>query len=304
MRQILIVLAVLALLSASANAQSKSVEGTVTELHDGGDFKGLSVNVGKSLPRGNYVADGSKSFFVFTTASRGCRTPKCTSAIHYRAPKIEGSISKVGQRIRVHYSRIDDEHGFGWILRATKIVQITDTGGASSNVRSVATNGDVTQIPNDLFPELMRVARKACGDSIPDYYSSERDFANKSFETKSVALDSRPSIIVSASGPCFGARGIQVWIYRKAGSRWQQLLDNWGSEQVVTIGKKLTNGLRDITIDVGSFRERVLTTYKFDGSKYVGTKDCVHKLFGYVDNGGNWREYKVPKIKRDCSFDY
>ncbi len=35
-----------------------------------------------------------------------------------------GNVKDIGRTVRTDYTRMDDEHGFGYILRATKIVEV------------------------------------------------------------------------------------------------------------------------------------------------------------------------------------
>ncbi len=104
----------------SASAQTKSKTGTVTEYNL--DYKTITVNIGKALPKGNYELDGTSSYIAFTVAwgAYGCLPKKCKNP----APKIVGDVKTVGRKVRVYYTRIDSEHGFGYILKATKIVEV------------------------------------------------------------------------------------------------------------------------------------------------------------------------------------
>lgn len=122
MKRLVICLVFGLLLACAVSAQSKSVTGTVTDYD--ASWKTITVNVGRLLPKGNYNANGSRSFVVFTVAVRGRGNKKCTSSVNYRAPKIVGNIKNTGRTVRIYYTRIDDEHGFGYILRATKIVEV------------------------------------------------------------------------------------------------------------------------------------------------------------------------------------
>lgn len=117
MKRLLISAAFLILFSGLTNAQNKSVVGTVSEYH--AIDKAITVNVGRSRPKGNYEADGSSSYLVFTRAwgAYGC-TPKTCK---HKAPKIVGNVKEVGRTVRVYYAQILSEHGFGYILKATKI---------------------------------------------------------------------------------------------------------------------------------------------------------------------------------------
>lgn len=101
------------------NAQ-KSVTGTVLEYNN--DYKTITVNIGKSLKVSNKELDGTRSIVIFTKAfgSYEC-TPKTCK---YSAPKIIGNVKGIGRRVRVYYTKIIEEHGFGYILVATKIAEI------------------------------------------------------------------------------------------------------------------------------------------------------------------------------------
>jgi len=119
MKKFAICLAFMLLLVGIANAQ-KSVTGMVIEYNT--DYKTLTVNIGKSLRVSNKELDGTRSIVVFTVAfgSYDC-TPKTCK---YRAPKIVGNIKGVGRKVRIYYTRIIEEHGFGYILVATKIAEV------------------------------------------------------------------------------------------------------------------------------------------------------------------------------------
>lgn len=107
----------------AASAQTKVVTGTVANYD--ASWQTLAVKV-KARNDHRCNQEYGCSYIVFTRASGayGC-TPKTCK---YPAPKIDGNVKSVGQTVRVSYSRIDDEHGFGYILRATKIVEIKRSG--------------------------------------------------------------------------------------------------------------------------------------------------------------------------------
>ena len=119
MKKIAICLAFVLLLGGIANAQ-KSVIGTVLDYNT--DYKTITVNIGKSLRVSNKELDGTRSIVVFTRAfgSYEC-TPKTCK---YPAPKIVGNVKGVGRKVRVYYTKIIEEHGFGYILVATKIIEV------------------------------------------------------------------------------------------------------------------------------------------------------------------------------------
>lgn len=94
----------------AANAQTKSVTGTVTDYD--ASWKTITLKVDQ------------RSYVVFTVTSQGCRTEACKSSVTYSAPEIIGNVTKIGQTVRVEYTRIDSEHGFGYILRAIRIVEV------------------------------------------------------------------------------------------------------------------------------------------------------------------------------------
>lgn len=119
MKKFAICLAFMLLFVGIANAQ-KSVIGTVTDYNT--DYKTITVNVGKSLKVGNSNSDNTRSFVVFTRAfmTAACESKTCK----FRAPKIVGNVKGFGQKVRVYYTKIIEEHGFGYILVATKIVAV------------------------------------------------------------------------------------------------------------------------------------------------------------------------------------
>ena len=110
MKKLAICLVLLLLLVGIVNAQ-KSVTGTVIDYNS--DWKTITIKVGNA------------SYVIFTAASTGCRTSACKSSANYPAPKIVGNIKDNRRKVRVYYTKIIDEHGFGYILRGvSKIVEV------------------------------------------------------------------------------------------------------------------------------------------------------------------------------------
>lgn len=110
MKKIVICLAFVLFSVGIANAQ-KSVTGTVMDYN--ADWQTIDVRVGNT------------SYIVFTVAAKGCRTTACKSSANFPAPKIVGNVTGVGRKVRIYYTRIIAEHGFGPILRGvTKIVEV------------------------------------------------------------------------------------------------------------------------------------------------------------------------------------
>ena len=156
-----------------------------------------------------------------------------------------------------------------------------------------------SNLPNDLLREIAELDEVSFCMEADNL--SIKQFAAKFFDVKAANLDGKgqPELIIVANGPCYGASGTQVWIYRKVGTRWEQLFNSPAQQQMITVAKTSTNGLRDIFRDSGNIFVRYVRTYRFNSSKYIG-KECFTKTYGYTDRSGVYRKYKTPKIAKGC----
>lgn len=99
MRKIAICLVFVLLLVGSANAQTKSVSGTVISV-DRGMYKWVTIT----------VKVGNKEYTVYTL---------CGENVSYCTPKIIGNVEEVGRRVQIFYTKIINGE-----MRATKIVEV------------------------------------------------------------------------------------------------------------------------------------------------------------------------------------
>src|SRR5215216_4193161 len=102
MKGIMICLVLLLLFSGVANAQTKSMTGTVIDNPKGMyKWEGIVIKV------------GNKRYFVYTFSTT------------LPTPKIAGKIDEVGRTVQVFYTRIvPSSDGYDGEVRATKIVEV------------------------------------------------------------------------------------------------------------------------------------------------------------------------------------
>jgi hypothetical protein len=118
MKRIAICLALVLLFVGFANAQTKSVVGTVVDYTVGnsGKWAGIDLKV------------GNKKYFVYTESA------------NFPNPKIVGKVDEVGRTVQVFYTKIvKGESGYDGELRAIKVVEIkqNDRGASGRSSTSV-----------------------------------------------------------------------------------------------------------------------------------------------------------------------
>lgn len=102
MKRIVICLVFVLLFVGVANAQTKSMTGTVIDRSVGnsGKWAGISIKV------------GNKKYFVYT------------ESVDSPTPRTVGIIDEVGRVVRVFYTKLVNSPGYDGELRATKIVEV------------------------------------------------------------------------------------------------------------------------------------------------------------------------------------
>lgn len=106
MKRTVICLALMLLFVGVANAQTKSMTGTVIDYSVGnrGTWAGITIK----------VAD--KKYFVYTDSTES------------PTPQIAGKVDEVGRTVQVFYTRIINSPGLDGELRATRIVEVGSSG--------------------------------------------------------------------------------------------------------------------------------------------------------------------------------
>lgn len=105
MKKILICLILVLLFAFVANAQTKSMTGTVVDTEMGMYKWGAII-----------VQVGNKRYFVYTF---------CGLQATYCNPKIVGKVDEVGRKVKVYYSRIvRSSEGYDGEVRAIRIVEV------------------------------------------------------------------------------------------------------------------------------------------------------------------------------------
>ena len=102
MKRVVSVLFFVLLVVAVADAQTKTMTGTVVDRQVGnsGKWAGIDIKV------------GNKKYFVYT------------EAVDIPTPRTVGTIDEVGRVVRVFYKKIVDSPGYDGELKATKIVEV------------------------------------------------------------------------------------------------------------------------------------------------------------------------------------
>ena len=110
MKRIVSCLVFVLLFVGIANAQTKSMSGTVIDVQYGNRWAGIVIKV------------GNKKYFVQTSSAASPADPKQEVA---PTPKIVGRVEEVGRKVQVFYTKVDkgDSSNDGE-LRATRIVEI------------------------------------------------------------------------------------------------------------------------------------------------------------------------------------
>ena len=105
----------------------------------------------------------------------------------------------------------------------------------------------------------------------------------------------RPQILVKGSGVCLcGAQNCGFWIYQRKGNKTELLLKGAGATKV-RAGRYLSNGFRDVISEShASAIEKIIRTYRYDGSQYQMQR-CVSR--GLFDETG--KQTSVP-VERPC----
>jgi len=96
---------------------------------------------------------------------------------------------------------------------------------------------------------------------------------------------------------CHSPSNCPVWIYRRAGARYERLLDA-GNIAMLKAQQSFTHGYRDImTTRYGGIMNSGLTLYKFDGREYRRSA-CFSERDYFYDRHRVLRELKKPRITR------
>jgi hypothetical protein len=105
--------------------------------------------------------------------------------------------------------------------------------------------------------------------------------------------DGVPEIVAQGFAGCSATGNCPFWIFRKAGKRYEPLLETYG--QTFTIQKHTTRGYEDIVVSVhGSATQSGLTDYRYSDGQYVAV-GCYDAEWEVLD-GSEVRELKVPRI--------
>lgn len=134
MKRTVICLVVVLLLVSVANAQTKSMTGTVIDYSVGnrGTWAGITIKV------------GNKKYFVYTESTEA------------PTPEIVGKVDEVGRTVQVFYTRIVNSPNSDGELRATKIVEIKEQRSSSAR----GSDGDSLAMPVREFVMLDPVKQK------------------------------------------------------------------------------------------------------------------------------------------------
>lgn len=143
---------------------------------------------------------------------------------------------------------------------------------SKTRTRGKSRQSSNAKIPSDLLKQMVRDGLD-CGGI--DQLGLEK-FAAESLTSERADLngDAQPELIISGRGTCFGVHGISVWIYRKVGRTWKQLLSDGSG--IATVAKSSTNGFRDVTLRSENVYDMYVYDYKFNGNEY---KMCVDKYY-------------------------
>src|SRR5687767_11279057 len=129
---------------------------------------------------------------------------------------------------------------------------------------ALAQNRRTVEVPTEIVQQLMKGEDREFIQLKPD-----GNAGNLVAEPIDLNKDGKPELWVHGIGPSIcGAANCVTWIFRKAVSGYQMLLDA-GTIQQIEPQKTITNGYRDIIASMhGSAWDSGLTLYKFDGKQY------------------------------------
>jgi hypothetical protein len=119
MKGTLICLVIVLLFVSSANAQTKTMTGTVVDVEYGNRWASIIVKV------------GNKKFYIQTSSAASPADPNQEVA---PTPRIVGKVEEVGRKVQIFYTRIDNSSEFDGEVRATKIVEIKGQASKPQNV--------------------------------------------------------------------------------------------------------------------------------------------------------------------------
>jgi len=155
-------------------------------------------------------------------------------------------------------------------------------------------------IPISLLDEIENdEAVTECAQSTERSY---RDFAVTFFSITPMDLDGdgQNELLVSAGGPCFGASGAYVLLYREStvGMGWQKLGTFDGNSVMVNTAQNTSNGFRNLIVKAGSLFDMYETSYRFDGRQY---QSCTTKKFNRASPNAKWKLTEITE-STDCVF--
>ena len=157
----------------------------------------------------------------------------------------------------------------------------------SANSTRIAAQSRARPAPKSLLTELEKEDRNCVVNN---------GGLMKNVTVESIKLSSKsPQILVKGSGLCLcGAQNCGFWIYQQPGNKARLLLKGAGATKV-TAGRYSSKGLRDVISEShASAIEKVIRTYRYDGSRYQLQK-CVNRA--YYDNSG--KPTSLP-VERPC----
>jgi hypothetical protein len=161
---------------------------------------------------------------------------------------------------------------------------------ASASAQRARTTRAPRQIVEDLLKDTTWIEMPAPPiDSVaPDLVAEPLDLNG----------DGVPELEVRAIGHlCHSNANCSVWIYRRAGARYERLLDA-GNVLELEPQKTFTHGYRDVmTTRHGSAWLSDLTLYKFDGRAYRRSA-CFSWRDNYLGRDGESHVLKKPRITR------
>jgi hypothetical protein len=107
--------------------------------------------------------------------------------------------------------------------------------------------------------------------------------------------DGTPELQVHGIKSMCGPNNCPTWIYRRASSGYERLL-NAGAIQELEIQSKMSHGYHDIiTAQHGGALDSELRRYTFDGHEYR-LAGCFSRRYSYLDARGRFHELKRPRI--------
>jgi hypothetical protein len=153
MKRMMICLVFVLLFISAANAQTKSMTGTVVDRQVGnsGKWAGIVIEV------------GNRKYFVYT------------ESVDLPTPKTVGRIDEVGRTVQVFYAKIENSPGYDGELRATKIVEVKNM--------QLQQPRPIQGSPSSINPKLIGYVRKehlidGCGCTY--HLKNERNWTSSS----------------------------------------------------------------------------------------------------------------------------